>query len=40
MLEDLPRDLRSKMDYRIAYGEAARLAEMATSGADNAGGRW
>jgi hypothetical protein len=28
MLEDLLRDLMSKMGYRIAYGEAARLAEM------------
>jgi hypothetical protein len=30
MLEELPRDLMSKLGYRIAYGEAARLAEMAT----------
>jgi hypothetical protein len=29
MLEDLPRDLMSKLGYRIAYREAARLAEMA-----------
>ncbi len=29
MLEELPRDLMSKMGYRVAYGEAARLAEMA-----------
>jgi hypothetical protein len=29
MLEELPRDLMSKLGYRIAYGEAARLAEMA-----------
>jgi hypothetical protein len=29
MIEDLPRDLMSKMGYRIAYGEAACLAEMA-----------
>ena len=28
MLE-LPEDLESKLGYRIAYGEAARLAEMA-----------
>jgi hypothetical protein len=29
MLADLPRDLESKLGYRIAYREAARLAEMA-----------
>ena len=29
MLRELPDDLMSKMDYRTAYGEAARLAEMA-----------
>jgi hypothetical protein len=29
MLEELPHDLMSKLGYRIAYGEAARLAEMA-----------
>jgi hypothetical protein len=29
MLEDLPQDLESRVGYRIAYGEAARLAEMA-----------
>jgi hypothetical protein len=29
MLEDIPHDLMSKLGYRIAYGEAARLAEMA-----------
>jgi hypothetical protein len=26
---DLPHDLESQLGYRIAYGEAARLAEMA-----------
>jgi hypothetical protein len=30
MLEELPRDLESKVGYRVAYGEAAHLAEMAT----------
>jgi hypothetical protein len=30
MLEELPRDLEARVGYRIAYGEAARLAEMAT----------
>jgi hypothetical protein len=30
MLEELPRDLESRLGYRIAYGDAARLAEMAT----------
>ena len=29
MLEELPRDMSSRIGYRIAYGEAARLAEMA-----------
>jgi hypothetical protein len=29
MLEELPRDLMARLGYRIAYGEAARLAEMA-----------
>lgn len=29
MLEDLPQDMGSRVGYRIAYGEAARLAEMA-----------
>jgi hypothetical protein len=29
MLEELPRDMMSKRGDRIAYGEAARLAEMA-----------
>jgi hypothetical protein len=29
MLGELTRDLMSKLGYRIAYGEAARLAEMA-----------
>ena len=29
MLEDLPQDMESRISYRIAYGEAARLAEMA-----------
>ncbi len=29
MLEELPRDMQSRLGYRIAYGEAARLAEMA-----------
>jgi hypothetical protein len=29
MLRELPDDLMSKMGYRLAYGEAARLAEMA-----------
>jgi hypothetical protein len=27
MVEGLPHDLASKVGYRIAYGEAARLAE-------------
>jgi hypothetical protein len=30
MLEELPRDMQARLGYRIAYGEAARLAEMAT----------
>jgi hypothetical protein len=30
MLEELPNDLMSKLGYRIANGEAARFAEMAT----------
>jgi hypothetical protein len=30
MLENLPDDLMSRLGYRIAYGEAARLAEMAS----------
>jgi hypothetical protein len=30
MLRELPDELMSKMGYRLAYGEAARLAEMAT----------
>jgi hypothetical protein len=30
MLEELPQDLESRVGYRIAYGEAARLVEMAT----------
>jgi hypothetical protein len=30
MLEELPQDRPSRIGYRIAYGEAARLAEMAT----------
>ena len=29
MLEELPHDLESRAGYRAAYGEAARLAEMA-----------
>jgi hypothetical protein len=29
VMEDLPHDLESQIGYRIAYGEAARLAEMA-----------
>jgi hypothetical protein len=29
MLYDLPSDLMSMLGYRIAYGEAARFAEMA-----------
>jgi hypothetical protein len=29
MLENLPDYLMSRLGYRIAYGEAARLAEMA-----------
>src|SRR5262245_32659090 len=29
MLEELPDDLMSRLGYRIAFGEAARLAEMA-----------
>jgi hypothetical protein len=29
MLEDLLHDLMSKLGYRIAYGEAARLVEIA-----------
>ncbi len=28
-MNELPEDLESKLGYRIAYGEAARLAEMA-----------
>lgn len=28
-MQDLPDDLRSRVGYRIAFGEAARLAEMA-----------
>lgn len=28
-MEELPNDLESRLGYRIAYGEAARLAEMA-----------
>jgi hypothetical protein len=31
MLEELPHDLESRVGNRIAYGEAVRLAEMATS---------
>jgi hypothetical protein len=30
MLDELPSNLISKVGYRIAYGEAARLAGMAT----------
>ncbi len=30
MLEELPDDMQSRLGYRIDYGEAARLAEMAT----------
>ena len=30
MQEELPDDLMSRLGYRIAYGEAARLAEMAS----------
>jgi hypothetical protein len=30
VLAQLPTDLTSRVGYRIAYGEAARLAEMAT----------
>ena len=30
MFEDLPGNLESRVRYRVAYGEAARLAEMAT----------
>jgi len=30
MLEELPHDLASRVGYRAAFGEAARLAEMAT----------
>jgi hypothetical protein len=30
MLEELPDDMKFRLGYRIAYGEAARLAEMAT----------
>jgi hypothetical protein len=29
MFEELPGDLKSRFDYPIFYGEAARLAEMA-----------
>jgi hypothetical protein len=29
MLEEILRDLESRVGYRVAYGEAARLAEMA-----------
>ena len=28
-MEELPDDLQSRISYRIAFGEAARLAEMA-----------
>jgi hypothetical protein len=28
-MDDLPDDLEPRLAYRIAYGEAARLAEMA-----------
>ena len=28
-MDDLPDDFRSRLAYRIAYGEAARLAEIA-----------
>jgi hypothetical protein len=28
-MDDLPDDLMSRLAYRIAYGEAARLAEIA-----------
>lgn len=28
-MEELPDDLQSRIAYRIAFGEAARLAEMA-----------
>jgi hypothetical protein len=28
LMNELPDDLQSKLGYRIAYGEAARLAEM------------
>jgi hypothetical protein len=28
-MEELPEDMRSRFGYRIAYGEAARLAEIA-----------
>src|SRR5262245_29871020 len=42
MLEELPDDLMFRLGYRMAYGEAARLAEMATfdhgSGPDFAAG--
>jgi hypothetical protein len=27
-MNEVPEDLQSKLGYRIAYGEAARLAEM------------
>jgi hypothetical protein len=27
-MNDLPHDLESRISYRLAYGEAARLAEM------------
>ncbi len=30
MLRELPEDTKLRLGYRIAYGEAARLAEMAT----------
>jgi hypothetical protein len=30
VLEELPQDMQSRLGYRIAYGAAARLAEMAT----------
>jgi hypothetical protein len=30
MLEELPTEMATCVGYRIAYGEAARLAEMAT----------
>jgi hypothetical protein len=30
MLEELSQDLESRVGYRVAYGEAARLAKKAT----------